>query len=162
MRRLFLLLALLPALPSAAPAQSAADSAAIRRAALDYFEGWYSGSGEQMARAVHPRLAKRIVQPDPGTGRSVVQEMSAEQLVSGAHSGAGLDTPPEKQRKDVRILDVYENTASVRADADGWIDYMHLARVDGEWRILNVLWELRPGHAQGQPRRAGRAGGGHR
>ncbi|HEX2188471.1 MAG TPA: nuclear transport factor 2 family protein [Longimicrobiaceae bacterium] len=161
MKKILLLLPLALALPGAAPAQSAADSAAIRRAALDYFEAWYAGDGAQMARAVHPQLAKRIVRPDPRTGRSAVHEMSADQLVSGAHGGAGLDTPPEKQRKDVRILDVYENTASVRADADGWIDYMHLARVDGQWRILNVLWEMRPGHAQ-QPARRARPSGGER
>lgn len=29
-------------------------------------------------------------------------------------------------------------------DAGEWIDYMHLARVDGEWKIVNVAWELRP------------------
>jgi len=34
--------------------------------------------------------------------------------------------------------------ASVRVDATGWIDYMHLAEVDGRWVIINVLWETRP------------------
>jgi hypothetical protein len=31
----------------------------------------------------------------------------------------------------------------VRVDAGEWIDYMHLARWSGEWKIINVLWELR-------------------
>ena len=44
----------------------------------------------------------------------------------------------------VRILDVFGPTASIRVDADEWIDYMHLAKVDGEWKIVNVLWEMRP------------------
>jgi hypothetical protein len=26
----------------------------------------------------------------------------------------------------------------------GWIDYMHLAKWNGEWKIANVLWELKP------------------
>ncbi len=25
-----------------------------------------------------------------------------------------------------------------------WIDYLHLARWNGEWKIVNVLWELKP------------------
>jgi hypothetical protein len=24
-----------------------------------------------------------------------------------------------------------------------WIDYMHLVRWNGAWKIVNVLWELR-------------------
>ena len=31
----------------------------------------------------------------------------------------------------------------VRVDAEAWIDYMLLAEVDGRWRMVNVLWELR-------------------
>jgi hypothetical protein len=25
-----------------------------------------------------------------------------------------------------------------------WIDYMHMAKVDGRWLIVNVLWERKP------------------
>jgi hypothetical protein len=31
----------------------------------------------------------------------------------------------------------------VRVDAHGWVDYMHLGKIDGEWKIINVLWEMR-------------------
>jgi catechol 2,3-dioxygenase-like lactoylglutathione lyase family enzyme len=34
--------------------------------------------------------------------------------------------------------------ASVRTTFDGWIDYMHIVNVGGEWKIINVLWELTP------------------
>ncbi len=45
---------------------------------------------------------------------------------------------------DVQILDIYENVASVRVTAGEWIDYLHLGKVDDEWKIINVLWELTP------------------
>jgi hypothetical protein len=48
-------------LPATALAQSAADSAANRATALDYIQGWYTGDGDRMASALHPRLAKRMV-----------------------------------------------------------------------------------------------------
>ncbi len=70
--------------------------------------------------------------------------MGAMRLVQSTRSGYGKNTPKEKQRKDVAILDVFENVASVRADMEGWIDYMHIAKVDGKWVIVNVLWEYRP------------------
>jgi len=31
----------------------------------------------------------------------------------------------------------------VRIDANGWVDYLHVAKWQDEWKIVNVLWELR-------------------
>lgn len=129
----------------AAPAlgQDSTDEAAIRATALDYIEGWYEGDGERMARALHPELAKRVVIALPD-GRNVLDQMSAMTLVESTHAGGGSDTPPEQQHQDVTILDVYENAASVRIYASGWVDYLHLAKWNDEWKIVNVLFELHP------------------
>ncbi|MGH7596435.1 MAG: nuclear transport factor 2 family protein [bacterium] len=124
-------------------AQTAADSAAIKKAALDYVEGWYEGNTERMERAVHPELAKRIVRTDQSS-RSRLDQMSAMTLVQGVKRGGGKDTPVAQQQKDVFILDIFQNTASAKAIMSGWIDYMHLAKWNGEWKIVNVLWELKP------------------
>lgn len=148
MKKMLLLagFALLAASP--ARAQTAADSAGMRAAALDYIEGWYAANPERMARALHPELAKRIVRTDRQSGISDIRDMGASELVMQTRRGGGSQTPAGQQRKDVHILDVFEGTASVRVDAATWIDYMHLAQVDGQWRIINVLWALRPGPAQ--------------
>ncbi|HUF36320.1 MAG TPA: nuclear transport factor 2 family protein [Gemmatimonadales bacterium] len=144
--RLLLILALtLPGIPAAA--QTAADSAAIRAAALDYVEGWYEGNPERMTRALHPELVKRIVVPDTATGRSVLQNMGASALVNGTRHGYGRSTPVDRREKQVRILDIFGNAASARATMADWIDYMQLARVDGRWVIVNVLWERKPERA---------------
>ena len=143
--RFLVLIALAGALiaPSSAGAQTAADTAAIHRAAMDYMEGWYTGNAERMRSAVHPDLAKRIMVAREGSGR-VLQQMSAEQLIGATGSGGGSRTPEAQRRAEVRILDLFQNTASVRADMQGWIDYMHLAKADeGRWVIVNVLWEQR-------------------
>jgi hypothetical protein len=128
---------------SPAVGQSAADSAAIKATALDYIEGWYAGDGERMERALHPELAKRIVNTNPANGRNSLGQQSAMTLVQGTKRGGGKDTPVAKQRKDVRILDVFGNTASVKIDADSWVDYLHVAKWNGRWVIVNVLWEIR-------------------
>jgi hypothetical protein len=130
------------ALPVLAAAQTREDSLAIRRAALDYIEGWYEGNGERMARAVHPELAKRIVLLD-SVGNSWIRDMTASELVRSTRMGGGSRTPQAEQRKEVRILDIFQGAASVRVDAATWIDYMQLARWDGRWVIVNVLWEVR-------------------
>jgi len=127
------------------PAQTSAsdaDKEDIKQTALDYIEGWYEGNPERMERALHPDLAKRIVMTNP-QGWSQLQQMSAMGLVQGVKRGGGKNTPKEKQQKDVTILDVFNNAACVKVVASDWIDYLHVAKWNGRWVIVNVLWELK-------------------
>ena len=139
-----LLLALL-ASPASVHAQTSADSSSIRSAALDYVEGWYEGNPERMGRALHPELVKRIVASDTATNRSVLENMGASALVNGTRHGWGKETPKDRQQKDVTMLDIFGNATSVKAVMADWIDYLHIAKVDGRWVIVNVLWELKRG-----------------
>src|SRR5678815_3979974 len=122
---------------------SDADREAIKATALDYIEGWYEGNPERMERALHPDLAKRIVRTND-RGQSMLGQMSAMSLVQGVKNGGGKNTPKEKQQKDVTILDVFGNAASVKVIASDWIDYLHIAKSNGRWVIVNVLWEMKP------------------
>lgn len=139
--KLLVLIAALAALP--AYAQTDADREAIRQAALDYIEGWYTGDAERMERAVHPELAKRLVGRNV-EGRYFLDQQGAMTLVQNTAAGGGRETPESERQKEVTILDVYENAASVKIVASNWIDYLHLAKWNGEWKIVNVLWELKP------------------
>ena len=143
MRILLLFIAAGFLLPAAGMAQTAADSAAIRATALDYIDGWYAADAPRMERALHPELAKRNVYSDQ-SGRSRLIQMSAMSLVNGTRSGGGSDIPAAQRTDSVRILDIFGNTASVRVRAATWVDYMHMAKYNGQWRILNVLWENDP------------------
>ncbi|HEV8455764.1 MAG TPA: nuclear transport factor 2 family protein [Gemmatimonadales bacterium] len=96
MRSSLVTIVLLAAVTGVARPQSAADSAAIRSTALDYVEGWYEGSPQRMARAVHPELVKRIVVSDTVTRQSVLQNMGATALVNGTRHGYGKSTPKRK------------------------------------------------------------------
>src|SRR5512145_2456151 len=73
---------------ASAGAQTQADTAGIRAAAMDYIEGWYAGDGDRMARALHPELAKRIMNTDTA-GRSWIGDMGSTQLVRGVRAGGG-------------------------------------------------------------------------
>ena len=128
---------------ASARAQTPADSAAIRKTALDYIEGWYTADGARMERALHPELAKRLAYTDRGRSRLI--QMTAMTLVQSTRAGGGGDIPASDRKKEVKILDIYGNTASVRVNAATWIDYMHVVKWNGEWKIINVLWENEPG-----------------
>lgn len=136
---LLLTLATAPAL-----AQTAADTAGIREAALNYGEGWYEGNPDRMAKAVHPELVKRIVAFDTVTKRSLIQNMGFTNLMNNTRRGGGKNTPVAQQEKRVDIYDIFGNTAVARLTMSTWIDYMQLAKLDGKWIIVNVLWELKP------------------
>jgi hypothetical protein len=108
---------------------------------------------------LHPELVKRTVGPvvvptqewpssswPPG---DKLYQLSALSLVQGLGPDSRRPAPPDEERfSEARtILDRFENAASVRAwekDGDGCIDYVHLARWNGQWLAINVLWELTP------------------
>jgi hypothetical protein len=98
-----------------------------------------------MARALHPELAKRIIYPprEPA-GKPTFNHMGAQQLIDNTRAMASHPVPGDRQQKDVTILDIYQNAASVKIVANTWIDYLQVARIEGSWKIVNVLWELKP------------------
>jgi hypothetical protein len=121
--------------------QSAADSAAIRATALDYIDGWYTNNATRMERALHPHLAKRLVWAD-STGKSHLVDLTALELTQGTRSHPA--TPASERRKDVTILSTYGNVAMVRIEASDWVDFLQEIKWNGNWKIINVVWENRP------------------
>jgi hypothetical protein len=129
---------------SIASAVSPEDEAAITATALDYLQGWYTGDAERMERALYPDLAKRIVRVDPEGRWDRVDSMSALTLVQLTRKGYGTEVPADERMAEVEVLDVFGNAAVVKAVARDWVDYLHVGRVNGEWKIINVLWEMKP------------------
>jgi hypothetical protein len=132
-----------------------ADVEAIKKPALDYIDAWYEGDSDRMERAVHPSLAKRIPRIDRTTGRTRIDHMTASQLVqmTGARRD-GAKIPAEKRQKDVEILDTYDNIAVVRVVSVEYVDYLQVAKIDGRWMIVNVLWNRKTGTVPQSPSRA--------
>ncbi len=116
------------------------DKAAVKEAALNYIEGWYSGDAVRMEKALHPDLAKRGVWLDPKDGKTVIRPLTAENLIKYTKQGGGKK-PKDQWGVAVTIFDMLENCATVKIVSADFIDYAHIAKVDGEWKLLNVLWE---------------------
>lgn len=129
-----------------ASSEESADEDAIKRAALDYIDGAHAGDAARMERAVHPELNKVVIGKIPQTGKSYLRKAGATRLVQvvGAKSVV-LDK--EKRDIQVKILDVLEGLAMVKATSAMFWDYLQLAKIDGEWKIINVLWTRNPKNA---------------
>ena len=115
------------------------DREAITQTMLDYLEGWYDGNAERMARALHPALVKRGLIRFKQTGRMVLNPINAEMMIELSRAGLGK-LPPEERKISLSLLDITGDIASVKATSAKFIDYVHLARQEGRWRIVNVLW----------------------
>lgn len=123
--------------------QTDADREGIKRAALNYAEGWYAGDADKMESALSPDLAKRIARTN-NKGETTVDNMTAMRLLQATRGGYGKQTPTAEQQKDVTILDILGGAATVKLEMRDWVDYLHIAKVNGKWVIVNVLWEMKP------------------
>lgn len=142
-KRFSLTMLFLLAISFTAAAQTDADREAIKRTALNYAEGWYEGNADKMESALHPDLAKRIARTND-KGQTRLDQMSAMALVQGTRGGFGKQTPKDQQQKDVTVYDVTGGAAIVKLEMRDWVDYMHIAKSNGKWVIVNVLWEMKP------------------
>jgi hypothetical protein len=107
-----------------------------------------------MRRCLHPELAKRRILRDPKTGVERFHHLGRQRLVEKTEQGGGSEeVPADKRMYDVMILDVCADIASVRADTTEYVDYLHLARSQGRWVIVNVLFIVKddPTSQAGKP-----------
>lgn len=144
----FLLAVVLSLVPAAAPAnatsQAQADRDAVHQAALDYIDALYLADPARVERSVHPQLTKRGFWKEP-TASAYGQQttMTYEQLVKLASTWNAKKT----QDTSIKKIDVYEvldQTASAKVTASWGIDYLQLAKYDGRWKIINILWQAHP------------------
>ena len=123
------------------------DRAEIEATALNYIDGSFSGDAERMAKAVHPELTKMLLANNRVTGKPFLHKMGASDLIEGTR--AGLGTVPEDQRNiEIEIYDVSHGIAAVKVTSSRYIDHLQLGKVNGEWKIINVLWVPNPNAAR--------------
>jgi hypothetical protein len=92
-----------------------------------------------MARCLHANLAKRAIKLDD-TGKEYLLHLTKEVMVDATEKGGGSDSPTDKKNWTISILDTYEKIASVKVVCPEYVEYIHLARQDGQWQIVNVLY----------------------
>lgn len=120
------------------------DEKAVKQAALDYIESVYNVDSSLVERSVHPDLVKRGFFIKKGEKDYSPHTMTFEQLVELAKTYNKNGQIPKDAPKEVVVFDVSDQTASVKVTAIWGIDYMHLAKYEGKWKIINILWQTPP------------------
>lgn len=122
--------------------QAAVGNDAIAATAMDYFEGWFDGDAERMARALHPDLGKRGVRVD-ATGAQLSASSTTPQMIGWTRDGEGKAERPADLAIKVRVDDVYEQIATATVYSAVYIEYLQLMRTPKGWRIVNALYMRR-------------------
>jgi tetratricopeptide (TPR) repeat protein len=124
---------------------TADDRAAVRQAVLDYADALYQVDPARIQRSVHPELVKLgFTRSAPGAAYQTAP-MSYQELydLAGLWNADGR-VDAATARREVVVLDVLDQTASAKLTAEWGVDYMHLARYNGRWQIIHVLWQSHP------------------
>ena len=141
-RPALLVLVAIAALSTDARAQTAADTAGVRRAALDYLEGFYEGDSTKHVRSVRPEVYKYgFSRPRDSTSyRGMQMKWPEFHAFANRVKASGRPTPASAPKK-VELLDVLDQTAAAKVTAWWGTDYLLMGKFDGKWMISHVLWQ---------------------
>jgi hypothetical protein len=114
------------------------DAKAIERTVLDYFEGWFDGDPARMERALHPDLAKRSLADDAVS----LDSDDAQEMIDATAEGRGKRRDPGRREIDVRVVEVFDEIATVVVHSSVYREYLHLTRTRDGWKIVNALWRF--------------------
>lgn len=130
-------------------AQTPNDSTQIKITVLNYLEGMETNNPERIEKAMHPDLAKRTIEKNK-EGVEYPENMTAASLIGYSKgfdftlfykADVDLEAP---LTSEVTIYEISNGIASVKAVTNKFefVDYIHLGKLNGEWKIINILWAM--------------------
>jgi hypothetical protein len=125
-------------------AQTDEDRSAVRQACLDYVEAIYEVNPSKVERSVHPELVKRGFFIKKGETAYSPHAMTFTELVELSKNYNKKGQLAKDAVKEVVVFEVSDQTASAKVTAVWGIDYLHLAKYEGKWKIINILWQTPP------------------
>lgn len=110
----------------------------VMAAALDYIDGYIEGDETRHARAYHPECVKRRYVTDPESGIDEIVVMSPRVMADYASVSQMSECETE-----VIIDAISQDIASVRIYSCRWVDFLHIVKARGEWKLFHVTWHGR-------------------
>lgn len=116
----------------------------VHEAVEDYVLGLYDAEPERIAKSVDTILHKLGYYDYDGEAYSHVP-MTYQQLydLAGKWNKDGTQANSDSPKK-IEIYEVNDRTASAKLTAVWGIDFMHLSKTDGKWKITNIMWQSHP------------------
>ena len=124
-------------------AQNADEKAAVEKAVMNYVNAFYDADTTKAYESIARDLAKRGYYTTK-EGAVVEAKMSFEQLVKLAQRWKSSQNITAETPRKITVFEILDKIASAKVEAKWGIDYFHLAKVNGTWTIINVLWQEYP------------------
>lgn len=121
------------------PVESA-EAQAVEAVVLDYINGWHCGDAQRMDRSLHDDLVKRSVSDEAAPAPKDLSWVTKTQMVELAGDGGGRS--PDAAAEIV-VHHVEGNIASAQVATEEYLDYLHLLKTSGNWRIVHDLFRHR-------------------
>ncbi|MEP3209905.1 MAG: nuclear transport factor 2 family protein [Maribacter sp.] len=122
------------------------EKAKVQSALEDYVNALYEVKPELIERSVDSTLRKIGYWYDDkaDTYRDNLP-MTYQQLydLAGTWNKKG-DRVTKDSPKKVEVYEVNDKTATGKLTAEWGIDLFHLAKVNGQWKIMNIIWQSQP------------------
>jgi len=113
------------------------EATAVRVTVTNYIEAYYTGDSARMEQTLHPHYLKHKIHGD-----IPMREQTGQEMVQAVRSGEGTHMAQAQRTEKVTVLDVAGNIASAKLVTPGWVDYMTLSKINGEWKILSVVQRI--------------------
>lgn len=117
-----------------------ADSVLVEKTVLNYIENFFENKFEAMNESLHPRLAKRGLNPD----RTMSEDAPPSALKKMMENKQAFPVSAQKNKvTHIRIFrDVATATLVTGYPRTRWVEFIHLTKIEGKWKIINVFWEF--------------------
>jgi len=116
---------------------------AIRQTVLDYIEGIKEGDPARIERSIHPDYKARGLLVAQEGAQSPIP-LTFTELLELRNASRQKGNMPQAARADMLICDLGDRIATVKLTAWWGTDYLHLAKVQEHWMIVNLLRNMQP------------------
>ena len=118
------------------------DKELVYAAVEDYVDALYLVQPDRIKKSVHPELMKKgFWKGKDKTDYTYQGVMTFNDLVKLAETWNAKGWLAKDAIKKIEIYDVQDQTASAKLTAYWGTDYFQLAKFDGKWMIVNILWQ---------------------
>jgi hypothetical protein len=118
------------------------DTLEIRNKSLGYLIALQQLKPDLMNEVMNDSLNKATIGYDRESKKEYARATTKTEMMTFANNWNKANNQfPPKPNNEIEILDIYNRIATVKIISDNWVDYLHLIKLDGEWSIINILWQ---------------------
>ncbi|MEM6378286.1 MAG: nuclear transport factor 2 family protein [Bacteroidota bacterium] len=124
------------------PPASFQDSLDIKTQSLGYLKALQQMDATLMDQVMNDSLNKVTIGYNRDVRQEVARPTTRNQMIAFAKDWNKSNTKfPPVPNDQVKILGIYNRIVSVQLISDNWVEYLHLIKLNGKWKIINLIWQ---------------------